>query len=351
MTQQQRHRPTVTPIDASLWASGELDAALRALVHTMDLPLRRIVEYQFGWTKADGQPARGAGRHLRPVVTLLCAEAFGSPSQHAMPAACSVQLVHEFSLLNEDTLRRNALRRGRPAAWTVFDSTNALLAGDALHALAMDNLATRKTPSAASALRELTAAIIAMIQGQSQDIAFERQEHVPLAAVQSTAVQKTAELFAAAAFSGACMAGLPPGDPRTSALRRFGLHLGSAFQYVEDIRGIWSDTTATGRPAGQDLLLRKKTLPVAWALQSPHPASHDLARRYALPAPRDEDAAAEEAADLAGLIELIGGRSWAVAAVGDEIGAAVRALYDAGADSEIRNLLLGLTGSVSRRCR
>jgi geranylgeranyl diphosphate synthase, type I len=113
-------------------AHDAIDVHLRAAVHRLSPPNRRIVEYHIGWTGVDGRPARRAGKAIRPALALLGAQAVGEPVARAMPGAVAVEMVHNFSLLQDDIMDGDVERRNRPAAWTVFGESQVLCASDAL---------------------------------------------------------------------------------------------------------------------------------------------------------------------------------------------------------------------------
>ncbi|CAM5661061.1 (2E,6E)-farnesyl diphosphate synthase [Streptomyces tendae] len=120
--------------------------------------MRRIALYHFGWQHADGTPAAGnAGKAIRPALVLTAASALGGPAARAAAgrAAAAVELIHNFTLLHDDVMDRDATRRHRPTAWTVFGDADAILAGDALHRRSPGGCwrRTRTRASAAAATR------------------------------------------------------------------------------------------------------------------------------------------------------------------------------------------------------
>jgi geranylgeranyl diphosphate synthase type I len=114
-----------------------------------------------------------------------------------------VQLIHEFTLLHDDIMDHDEVRRGRPKAWRVFSTERALLAGDALLTLAVDVLARVGIPRSGEALRLLSESVMAVIRGQSADLAFEAVELISDEQAREVALGKTAALFGAACGMGA----------------------------------------------------------------------------------------------------------------------------------------------------
>ena len=203
-----------------------------------------------------------------------------------MTAAVAVELVHNFSLLHDDIMDNDTERRHRPTAWTVFGVGAAILAGDALLALAQDMLLEDGHPQGAWAARCLSAAVQRLIGGQGSDLAFEKREDVTLAECLDMAGDKTAALMACACSIGAVHLGAPPA--LAMGLAGFGAHVGLAFQLTDDLLGIWGAPEVTGKPVRADLRARKKSLPVVAALTSGTPAAGELRVLLGDPEPLSE---------------------------------------------------------------
>lgn len=285
------------------WGRELVTPALRAAVHTLPPTMRAIACYHFGWQDERGRPvAEAAGKALRPTMALLAATAVGGGSTAAaVPAAVAVELAHNFSLLHDDVMDGDTTRRHRPTAWHVFGVSPAILAGDALLALAFDVLAASDRPDGAGLL---AGAVQRLLDGQHADISFERRSDVGLAECVRMAEGKTAALLGCACALGARFGN--GSAAQVDALGRFGDRLGLAFQMVDDMLGIWGDPDVTGKSAHSDLRSRKKSLPVVAALHGGTTASAELARRY----DGDEPLSDGELADVASLVERAGGRAW-----------------------------------------
>ncbi|MBM7771868.1 geranylgeranyl diphosphate synthase type I [Actinokineospora baliensis] len=282
---------------------GAVLPALRAAVAAMPYPMRRIACYHFGWSDAFGSPVHtDSGKMVRSALALLCARAVGGDPTSAIPAAVAVELVHNFSLLHDDIMDGDRTRRHRGAAWTVFGVPAALLAGDALWALALRVLAA--APHADRSLPILTDALWWLMDGQSADADFPHRTEVTVAECEAMAAGKTGSIMGCACALGALLGGGTTGQ--IAALREMGEQLGLAFQLVDDLLGIWGDPGTTGKPGG-DLVNRKKTLPVVAALNSGTAAGVELAAFY-----RGDRALTEsEQTHAAHLIQSAGGRDWA----------------------------------------
>lgn len=328
-------------------ARGAIDPALRAAVARLDARNRRVAEYHLGYADADGAPvAADGGKAVRGALALLSAHAVGAAEPAGLPGAVAVELVHHYSLLHDDIIDEDAMRRHRPAAWTVFGAPRALLAGDAMAALATTvALDAASAPQAAASARAIAAATARMLAGQAADIAFEAAETVPLDACRRMVADKTGALIECAASIGAIAAGAPADT--VAALRRFGAHLGMAFQLVDDLLGIWGAEESTGKPVASDLASRKKSLPVAAALDAGGPHARRLAEIYARDGVLDRSAVAAAAA----AIEATGARRWAESEADRETAAALSALDDLAVDDGVRNELRVLTAMLCRRDR
>ncbi|WP_062215448.1 polyprenyl synthetase family protein [Streptomyces sp. NBRC 109706] len=325
-----------------------LDPALRTWVHRLPPPVARVASYHFGWTDSAGRPdSAPTGKALRPALVFSCAEAVGGSADEALGPAVAVELVHNFSLLHDDILDGDTTRRHRATAWTVFGSSSALLAGDALLIHACRVLSEEDAlPRTLTGLRWLSESTTQLIEGEQTDLHFEERSRVALGECLLMAERKTASLLACACALGALWGG---GDQaQTEALRRFGHHLGVLFQLTDDLLGIWGDPAVTGKPAGADLASRKKSLPVVAALDSGTPAGRRLAELYAEDDPESDEGATPPSV-LADLVVEAGGREWAEHAVADQLALAEGALATADVAKEAAERLTALLRLVGQR--
>ncbi|MFI5794717.1 family 2 encapsulin nanocompartment cargo protein polyprenyl transferase [Streptomyces sp. NPDC051677] len=323
-----------------------VDPELRAAIDSLPGSMRRIALYHFGWEHADGTPAAdNAGKAIRPALVLAAASALGGPTARAaaVRAAAAVELVHNFTLLHDDVMDRDTTRRHRPTAWTVFGDADAILAGDALQALALGLLAGDPHPASSAAVARVAACVVELCAGQQADTAMERRgpAEITLDEVLVMAEAKTGALLGCACAVGALYAGAA--DEDVEALDAFGREAGLAFQLIDDVIGIWGDPRHTGKPAGADLAARKKSLPVVAALTSGTPAAGELAELYAAPyEPADLDRTT-----LA--VERAGGRAWAQDQAADRMSRAMHELSRAIPNPESAGGLLSLAEFVTRR--
>ncbi|WNZ06701.1 polyprenyl synthetase family protein [Streptomyces sp. 11x1] len=301
-----------------------------------------MAAYSFGWCEVGGAPVTApGGKGVRQALAVLGAEAVGAAGRTGVPAAVAVELVHTFSLLHDDIMDGDAARRRRPAVWKAYGTGPAVLAGDALFALAVETLAA--TEAGASATRVLSVALGDLVHGQAEDLLFAARpwtgpERVRPAEYLAMAEHKTGALLGGAAALGAQLGGGPP--PVVSALDRVGRRLGLAFQIVDDVLGIWGDPDVTGKPVHGDLRERKKTFPVLAALDSPSSAARRLA--VLLRSGGDPREAAE-------LVEAAGGRTAALDEARAHIAAAEAALADVLSEGGAADELRALSAYLVRR--
>ncbi|MGW5051911.1 family 2 encapsulin nanocompartment cargo protein polyprenyl transferase [Actinokineospora sp. NPDC004072] len=302
MTEVDVSTPRRSASEVLEWSRAAVDPALRAAVDRLPDSMRVIAGYHFGWWDEHGLPTGAdAGKALRPTLALLAARAVGGTAEAALPAAVAVQLVHDFSLLHDDVMDGDTVRRHRPTAWRVFGVNQAILAGDALLTLAMEVLADSGHPAAQRAVKLLGEAVQRLTAGQSADVSFETREKVDLAECLRMVEGKTGALFGASCALGALFGG--GSSQQVLHLRWFGEKLGLAFQFVDDVLGVWGDSAITGKPIHSDLDSRKKSLPVVAALTSGTPTARALRLLYHADAPLDLTHAAD-------LIERCGAREW-----------------------------------------
>ncbi|MEU9864855.1 family 2 encapsulin nanocompartment cargo protein polyprenyl transferase [Streptomyces sp. NPDC047971] len=320
---------------------------LRSTIESLPGSIRKVAMYHFGWERADGSPDVGqTGKAIRPALVLAAARALGGDPESAVGAAAAVELAHNFTLLHDDIVDEDPTRRHRATAWTVFGIPDALMAGDAMLALALRLLAEDGHPASAAASARLAACVIELCAGQQADCAFERRgpHEVSLDECMAMATAKTGALLGCSCALGALYAGA--GEEEVAAMDAFGREAGLAFQLIDDLIGIWGDPERTGKPAGADLVAHKKSLPVVAALASGTEAGERLAELYTR---AEWDAPAVRAA--ADAVERAGGRDWAQAQAADRMARAVQQLSLAVPDLTAAGDLLALAEFVTRRTR
>lgn len=263
--------PAPTTRDLIAAADREMQRVLEA-VPISDDGFGVMLRYPLGWVNADGTPNTApAGKRIRPLLLLMCAQAAGDNWEAALPAAAAVELLHNFSLIHDDIQDNSHIRHGRPTVWRVWGAPNAINAGDAMFMLAFAAIQRLRDAriSADITLRALnlfTGTALALTRGQHLDMGFEHRQDVTVAQYIDMIGGKTAALLGLCAELGALITS--SSEERAAHFGRFGTTLGIAFQIHDDILGIWGDEAKTGKSAASDIISRKKSLPVLYGLES-----------------------------------------------------------------------------------
>lgn len=213
------------------------------------------------------------GKRMRPLLVYAAGTALGATDADLDAAACAVELVHCYSLIHDDlpAMDDDALRRGQPTVHVAFDEATAILAGDALQALAFEQLAT--APLAADVriamLAELAraAGVAGMCGGQALDIDATGRP-IALAALERLHALKTGALLRCAVRLGALAGQAAPAQ--AAALDTYAEALGLAFQIRDDLLDIEGDAATLGKTAGKDLAQDKATFPALLGRAASH---------------------------------------------------------------------------------
>jgi farnesyl diphosphate synthase len=257
--------------------------------------IERELEDVLGVEPRPGEPARparlieamryatlGGGKRVRPFLTVETARALGREDKGPRRAGAAIECVHAYSLIHDDlpAMDDDDLRRGRPTTHRAFDEATAILAGDALQALAFEILAAPATDPSAEVRTALCAGLAraiglaGMVGGQMLDLDAERStESLSVVAIAQLQAMKTGALLRFAVEAGTMLADANP--TASAALSAYGRAIGAAFQIADDILDVESDAATLGKRAGKDAAQNKATLVGALGLQS---ARRELAR-------------------------------------------------------------------------
>jgi len=207
----------------------------------------------------------GGGKRIRPLLTCATATSLGAELSRALAPACAVEYIHAYSLIHDDlpAMDDDDLRRGRPTVHVAFDEATAILAGDALQALAFEVIANDSTLPHDVRL-EMTRVLAnavgwrGMVGGQALDMDATGKD-LSLDALERMHRGKTGALLAASVELGAIAAGAH--ESARAALRDFGTAIGLAFQIVDDLLDVTQTTEHIGKRAGADAAIGKNTFP------------------------------------------------------------------------------------------
>ena len=233
-----------------------MDGRHELIESALDRVLPQATERPTTLSAAMRWAVEGGGKRIRPQICLAAAEAVGGLAEDALMPACAIELLHSYTLIHDDlpAMDNDVERRGKASVWAKFGEANAILAGDALQALAFAT-AVRSPRNAAAIVAELGRRGVGVVQGQVEDLVVQSSKfQVPDSRIKGTEREysvksgtlnlepgtlsyvyehKTADLFLAAACMGALAGGGTP--EQVERLRVFALNLGFAFQYEDDL--------------------------------------------------------------------------------------------------------------------
>jgi geranylgeranyl diphosphate synthase type I len=203
------------------------------------------------------------------MLLLLTSCALNNDWKKALPAAASIELVHNFSLIHDDIQDKSQYRRNRPTLWVNWGIPQAINAGDTMFTLAqlsmLQLVSDYPTQIVVEASRLLNQACISLTYGQYLDLSYEEQVGLRVGDYWPMIEGKTAALLSCSAELGALLSSAPA--ETVAKLRQFGHDLGLAFQVQDDFLGIWGDASQTGKSTSSDLVSGKKTLPILYCLE------------------------------------------------------------------------------------
>ena len=283
---------------------------LKKVIDSCPPALGSILRYHMGWQDEYGHRCRKElGKFIRSTLCLLSCQAVGGNTSHAIPAATAVELVHNFSLIHDDIEDASYERHHRPTAWKLWGQSQAINAGDAMFTLAYLALVRLKQKGIAGegivhCAEVLTGACLELCEGQYLDIEYEKRLDMTVGDYIDMAARKTAALFAASTSLGAYLGS--EDSELMNLFRLFGRALGIAFQIHDDILGIWGAPETVGKSA-DDIPQRKKTLPVAYGLQSSRGAARQRLRKLY----SKESIEGEDIRKVTGILDDLGARNYA----------------------------------------
>jgi geranylgeranyl diphosphate synthase type I len=245
----------------------------RAAMVTAAIEQLLPVVHPHGLYEASRHLVDSGGKRLRPSMLLLAAEAVGGEAAALAPAAVSIELIHNFTLIHDDIMDNADVRRGRPSVHKLWGDSGAILAGDTLYSKAFQVLGmTSADPERIlGAMNMLSRTCTAICEGQWLDMEFESRESVSEAEYMEMIEKKTGVLYGASAGMGAILAGASP--KVVAAMDEFGRLTGMGFQLQDDVIDLITPENVSGKKQGGDLIEGKKTLIVIHAIANDVPIS------------------------------------------------------------------------------
>jgi len=276
-----------TTVSAAGTAASEAATAFHGWMRER---LAQVEQALSAWVAADAPAGLGeamryavldGGKRLRPLLVLAAAEAARGHAQAAMRAACAVELIHAYSLVHDDMpcMDNDVLRRGKPTVHVKFGEAQALLAGDALQALAFALL----TPDAAEVPEALQARLCRLLADAAGHRGMAGGQAIDLASVGKALSEdqlrtmhrlKTGALLQGSVLMGAACAELDAGARQ--ALSDYGSAIGLAFQVVDDVLDVTADSATLGKTAGKDAAHDKPTYVSLMGLEGSRAYAHQL---------------------------------------------------------------------------
>ena len=207
------------------------------------------------------------GKRMRPAMAVACCGAVGGDKSKAVPLAVAIEYIHNFTLIHDDLMDGDEVRRGMPTIHMGYGMPTAILAGDALFAKAYQIMCELDIPAERmrEVLRYVSKAVWDLARGQQMDVNNEGKI-VTEEYYTETIKLKTSVLFAAAAAGGAIIGGAD--DETVKAINEYALEVGLGFQMWDDYLGIAGDSSKTGKSVGNDIRKGKCTCMVTHAIRS-----------------------------------------------------------------------------------
>ena len=219
--------------------------------------------------EASAHLTKAGGKKMRPALVILSCEAVGGRKEDAFKTASAVELIHTFSLIHDDIMDKDDMRRGKPSVHAIWGEPMAILAGDTIFSKAFGSMLETNTENVQPQriMRAMSSAVDACIklcEGQALDIGFEGKLDVNEDEYLNMIYKKTAALISAATKAGALIGGGT--DEQIDALAEYGRLIGMAFQIQDDYLDVVSDAAEIGKPVGSDIVKGKMTLMVVHTL-------------------------------------------------------------------------------------
>lgn len=229
----------------------------------------------------------GGGKRLRPVLLLLCADAFGGDVAEAMPAAAAVEIFHNFTLLHDDIMDNAMVRRSKPSVYAKWGGNVAILSGDAMMIDSFSRLSALPQDKLPRIMEVFTSMALQVCEGQQYDMDFEQAKKVSVVEYMRMIELKTSALLAGSAMIGAILGGASVED--CNKIYRYALELGLAFQLQDDLLDSYGDEQL-GKAIGGDILEGKKTCLMLSAMSRADECDRELLRTL----PFDKELSAEQ---------------------------------------------------------
>ena len=263
-----------------------LDSDLRQLRQSIDEKLASILPKESPIAEPMLEAMRyavlGGGKRIRPLLTCTVCSALEGGFENALLPGCAIELIHAYSLIHDDlpAMDDDDLRHGRPSTHKKFGEAIAILAGDSLHSLAFQSIVRAPDISQNTKIKAIAALAEAagwrgMSGGQCLDINSEGKR-LPIDQLRSLHAAKTGALIRTSFQIGALCAGEQEGSRNFQVLTKVGSDIGLAFQIVDDILDVTSDSETLGKPSQSDEVAEKNTFPQLMGIEKSQEEANEL---------------------------------------------------------------------------
>lgn len=218
------------------------------------------------------------GKRLRPLLTLIAAEMYGTKWQKVLPAALAIEVFHNFTLMHDDVMDKAPIRRGKPTVHVRWNTNTAILSGDQMLIEAYKQLAQLPADKLPRVLQMFNEMATGICEGQQYDVDFETATKVTIDDYIHMIRLKTSVLLATALKTGAYMADAP--EEEQELLYDYGINIGLAFQLQDDILDVYGNPATFGKAVGGDIIENKKTYMYLTALQQADDATLQELQRW-----------------------------------------------------------------------
>jgi octaprenyl-diphosphate synthase len=273
-----------------------VDRVIRTRLHSEVVLIRQVADYIIG----------GGGKRLRPTLVLLAAGACGYQGRHHYELAAVIEFIHTATLLHDDVVDESGLRRGRPTANSLFGNAAAVLVGDFVYSRSFQLMIGVQDMRVLQVLADATNVIA---EGEVLQLMNCHNADIDEQGYLQVIRYKTAKLFEAATRLGAVLGRVEPAVEE--AMASYGMHLGTAFQLIDDVLDYSGDHAVIGKNVGDDLAEGKPTLPLIYAMKHAAPAQAAVIRKAIEHGGLEEMQAVLEAIRQSGALDYARGQAQA----------------------------------------
>jgi geranylgeranyl diphosphate synthase type II len=284
------------------------------------------------------------GKRLRPVLTLAACDLFGGDIKNALNAAVGLEIFHNFTLVHDDIMDAAPLRRGEKTVYKKWDSNVAILSGDTMFAIALQQITNTGHPKLKDVLQVFIQTAIEVCEGQQFDMDFENRSDVTIAEYLEMIRLKTAVLLGASLKIGALIANA--GEDQSRLIYDFGINAGIAFQLKDDWLDAFGDEAKFGKSIGGDIIANKKTYLYLKCLELANPADRKLLIQLFGKSQRNENTKVEKVLHLFEKYQI---KEVTIQEMEKFFGMSIRSINHIDAPDEKKRMLTGFAEMLYKR--